>query len=253
MSSLARWVAERVFPIFIPLIAWVVGVETATHTGWIAPYILPPPSEVIATLIDDRGEYFKAAQDTVAAAFLGLFLSTSLGLAAALILAWSRWLERSLYPYAVFFQTVPIVSIAPLLVIWFGYGFSTVVVSAMIVSIFPIIANSVAGFRATPRALRDLFIIYRARRWATLLKLLLPSAVPYLLTGVRISTGLALIGAVVGEFIAGGGLGGLIDTARTQQRLDKVFAAILITSVAGLLFVALLTLVSRTVFRRWGN
>jgi NitT/TauT family transport system permease protein len=230
---------------------WIVSVETLIRTGWVQPYVLPPPLEVIDTLVLDRAEYFNAAIDTLAAAFLGLALSAVLGVGVALMLSSSKWLERSLYPYAVFFQTVPIISIAPLLVIWFGYGFSTVVVSALIVSIFPIIANTVAGFRSALKPLVELFRLYQASRWVTLRKLLLPSAVPYILTGIRISTGLALIGAVVGEFIAGGGLGGLIDTARTQQRLDKVFAAIMLTSLAGVLCVALLNAVSRVLLRNW--
>lgn len=251
MKSIPRFFLEHALPVLLPVFIWVIGVEYLVQHDWIAPYILPPPFEVIDTLVADRLEYLQAARETLGAAFLGLALSTVLGVTIALFLSSSKWLERSLYPYAVFFQTVPIISIAPLLVIWFGYGFSTVVVSALIVSIFPIIANTVAGFRSALRPLVELFRLYQASRWTTLRKLLLPSAVPYVLTGIRISTGLALIGAVVGEFIAGGGLGGLIDTARTQQRLDKVFAAILLTSLAGILCVALLSAASRILLRNW--
>jgi NitT/TauT family transport system permease protein len=159
--------------------------------------------------------------------------------------------QRAFYPYAVFFQTVPIVAIAPLLVIWIGYGWRTVAVSAFIVSAFPVVANTLAGLLSTDPALRDLFRLYGASRTATLLKLRLPFAVPSIMTGLRVAAGLAVIGSIVGEFIAGGGLGGVIDVARTQQRVDKVFAGILLASGLGLTLFLLVNLISRAALRNW--
>ena len=167
------------------------------------------------------------------------------------MLSLSPMLRRAFLPYATFFQTVPIVALAPVLVIWFGFGRPTVIASAFIVSIFPIIANSILGIESTIPRLEDLFRLKRASRFATLWKLQLPSAVPAIFAGLRIASGLAVIGAIVGEFIAGGGLGEVVDAARTQQRLDKVFAAVLLSSCLGLILVILIDLASRLTLRSW--
>jgi len=150
-----------------------------------------------------------------------------------------------LYPYAIFFQTVPIIAIAPLLVIWLGYGLPTVVASSFIVSVFPVIASSVTGLMSTEPILLDLFRLMDASRLQTLFKLRLPAALPQIFSGFRIAAGLAVIGAIVGEFIAGSGLGGLVDASRNQQRVDRVFAAVLLAAILGILFFATLALLTR--------
>jgi NitT/TauT family transport system permease protein len=167
------------------------------------------------------------------------------------LLSSSRAIQRAFYPYAVFFQTVPIIAIAPLLVIWFGYGMKTVIAAAFIVSIFPVIANTLTGLLSTDPALRDLFRLYGASPGVTLVKLRFPAALPQILTGLRVASGLAVIGAIVGEFIGGAGLGSVVDVARTQQRVDKVFAAVLLASVLGLALFGLINLVSVLTLRRW--
>jgi NitT/TauT family transport system permease protein len=126
-----------------------------------------------------------------------------------------------------------------------------VVASAFIVSIFPVIANTLNGILSTDPALRDLFRLYDASPAATLWKLRFPAALPQILTGLRIAGGLAVIGAIVGEFIGGQGLGSVIDIARTQQRTDKVFAAVLLASVLGLALFGVINIASRLVLRRW--
>src|SRR5262249_40925223 len=155
------------------------------------------------------------------------------------------------YPYAVFFQTVPVIAIAPLLVIWFGYGLPTVVASSFICGIFPVIASTLVGLQSTDPALLDLFRLYRATRTEALRKLKLPFALPAILTGARISAGLSVIGAIVGEFIGGGGLGGIVDEARTQQRVDRVFAAVLLASLLGLVFFGAIHGLSHFLLRKW--
>jgi len=235
----------------IPLVIIAAVAEMLSRYGAVAPYILPPPTDILATFSSDSAEYFNATKETIGAALLGLALAGISGVIIAVLFSSSRLIERSLYPYATFFQTVPIVSIAPLLVIWFGFGFRTVVISSFIVSIFPVIANTFAGLRSTDPALLDLFRLYGSSRLNILLKLRLPQAVPQILTGLKISAGLAMIGAVIGEFIAGGGLGGVIDASRTQQRLDKVFAAVLLASFSGLLLLFLLNLLSNSILKTW--
>ena len=175
---------------------------------------------------------------------------------AAITLASSKWLERALYPYTVFLQTVPIVAIAPLLVLWFGPGLRAVAVSAFIVSVFPVIANTLAGLRSVDPALRDLFRLYGASRSATLFKLELPAAVPEVVTGLRVASGLAVIGTIVGEFVAGfsegsAGLGILVLSSYRQLRTDLLFAAVLTAAGLGLALFAAVNFIGTRLLRRW--
>jgi NitT/TauT family transport system permease protein len=219
--------------------------------GWVAAYLVPAPTAILAAMVENRVELGEAFLKTSAGALLGFALSTFGGVAIAVLLSSSRTIQRSFYPYAVFFQTVPIIAIAPLLVIWFGYGMRTVVASAFVVSIFPVIANTLTGLLSTDAALRDLFQLYGASPRVTLFKLSFPAALPQILTGLRVASGLAVIGAIVGEFIGGEGLGSVVDIARTQQRVDKVFAAVLLASALGLALFGLINLISNVTLRRW--
>jgi len=164
-----------------------------------------------------------------------LGVAVAIGTLLALVFSLSEWLERALYPYALFFQTVPVVAVAPLLVIWFGFGRPTVVASSAIVAFFPVLAGGLAGLRSAEPSLMDLFRLYGASRGRVLVGLRIPSAVPQYLTGLRIAAGLAIVGALVGEFVGGGGLGSVVDVAKTQQRVDKVFGAVLLATLLGFL------------------
>lgn len=236
---------------WIPFLALGLLIEVLVRTGIVPPYLLPTTSDVLISLVRDREELLKGLGSTTVAAVLGLLLSLSLGLFAAVVLSLSTRLRRAFLPYAVFFQTVPIIALAPVLVIWFGFGRPTVMASAFIVSVFPMIANSIAGLLSPDPRLLDLFRLHKASRLQTLWKLRLPTAIPAIFTGLKIAAGLAVIGAVVGEFVAGGGLGEVVDAARTQQRLDKVFAAVLLSSFLGLALVGLIDLVSKLFLRSW--
>ena len=236
---------------WIPFLALGLLIEVLVRTGIVPPYLLPTTSDVLISLVRDREELLKGLGSTTVAAVLGLLLSLGLGLFAAVVLSLSTRLRRAFLPYAVFFQTVPIIALAPVLVIWFGFGRPTVMASAFIVSVFPMIANSIAGLLSPDPRLLDLFRLHKASRLQTLWKLRLPTAIPAIFTGLKIAAGLAVIGAVVGEFVAGGGLGEVVDAARTQQRLDKVFAAVLLSSFLGLALVGLIDLVSKLFLRSW--
>ena len=173
-----------------------------------------------------------------------------------IVLSSSRWVQQAFYPYAVFFQTVPIIAIAPMLVYWFGFGLKSVAVSAFIASVFPVIANTLAGLLSTDPALEDLFTLYGAGSIARLWKLRLPSALPSILTGLRIAAGLAVIGTVVGEFLVGvlgsrEGLGVKVVSGIKYGKIDKVFAAVLLASLLGLALFAAVNLASAVMLRRW--
>ena len=249
-SRARQWLAAAGPPLAV-LVVGVVALELGVKLFHAREFLLPPPSKVLKTIADDGAELWPAAGETALAAAIGFAASTVFGVAAAVLLSSARWVQRAFYPYAVFFQTVPIIAIAPLLVVWIGYGLKTVAVSAFIVSAFPVVANTLAGLLSTEPALRDLFRLYGAGKVDTMLKLRLPFALPATLTGLRIAAGLAVIGAIVGEFIAGGGLGGVIDVSLTQQRVDKVFAGVLLASLLGLTLFLIVNLISRLALRNW--
>jgi NitT/TauT family transport system permease protein len=250
---------RRLAPLAPPMTALVgiVGAwEILVKTLDVPFYLLPPPSAIARAALGSATDLLRAATVTGRAALYGFLLSAAFGTLAAIALSASRGLERALYPYTVFLQTVPIVAIAPLLVLWFGAGMRAVAVSAFIVSVFPVIANVLAGIRSVEPPLRDLFRLYGASRAATLVKLELPSALPSLMTGLRVAGGLAVIGAIVGEFVAGfseagAGLGIVILSAYRQLRTDLLFAAVLFASMLGLLLFCAVHVTGHLLLRRW--
>jgi NitT/TauT family transport system permease protein len=243
-------------PPLVALVVLLVAWESIARGLSIPAYLLPPPSAIAIAASRELPDLTSAAVVTGRAALYGFLLSAVLGALSAVVLSTSRTLERALYPYTVFLQTVPIVAIAPLLVLWFGAGLKAVAVSAFIVSVFPVIANTLAGIRGVEPALRDLFRLYGASRLDTLLKLELPSALPSLVTGLRVAAGLAVIGAIVGEFVAGfseggAGLGILVLSSYRQLRTDLLFAAVLFASGLGLLLFGAVNLLGYVLLRRW--
>ena len=248
MIMRSRW-TNLLLPL-VPLVVACAVAEVAVRRNWVPAYLVPAPSQIAKAFTTDR-DLWKATGETALASVAGFVLSAVVGLLIAIALSSSRWVQRMFYPYAVLFQTVPIIAIAPMLVIWVGYGMPTVVVSAFIVSVFPVIANAINGLLSTDPALVDLFRLYGARRGATLWKLRLPFALPAILTGLRVAGGLAVIGAIVGEFITGGGLGGIIDASRTQQRIARVFAVLVLASLLGIALFGVVNLISRQLLKNW--
>ena len=246
----AAWPAALALGLFV--LAWEVSVRALA----IPAFLLPPPSAILRTVIAERGVLGAALVTTAEGALGGYLLSALFGTVAGVLLSQSRGLERGLYPYTVFLQTVPIVAIAPLLVLWFGPGLRAVAVSAFIVSVFPVIANTLAGLRSVDPGLRDLFRLYGAGRLATLVKLSIPSAVPSIVTGLRVASGLAVIGTIVGEFVAGfsedaAGLGIMVLAAYRQLRTDLLFASVLTAAALGLALFGAVNLAGALLLRRW--
>jgi NitT/TauT family transport system permease protein len=244
--------ARFLYPL-IPFLVVIVVTEVLCRKEILPRFLFPAPSQILSCILDDPSSFKAAFLETAYGSSLGLFISIVVGLSFSLLLAASRFIRMMFYPYATFFQTVPIIAIAPLLVIWFGYGTATVVASAFIVSVFPIIANSVLGLTHTDPDLLNLFQMMGASNAKTLIHLRFPYALPQILGGFKISAGLAVIGAIVGEFISGSGLGGLVDTARNQQRIDRVFAAVILASALGILFFSLISGLNQLLLRYWYN
>jgi NitT/TauT family transport system permease protein len=235
----------------LPLLTLILALEFLVRSKTIPAFIVPAPSSILKAFTTDTQELVDGAFSTAFSALSGLLLSFFFGTLFSIGLSLSKILRQAFYPYAIFFQTVPVISIAPILVIWFGFGRPTVIAAAFIVSIFPIIASTLLGIESTDPNLLDLFDIYSASPLQKLLKLRLLFALPQIFTGLRIAAGLAVIGAIAGEFIGGSGLGSVVDTARTTQRIDIVFAAVLISSLIGLVFVGAINLLSWLSLRRW--
>jgi NitT/TauT family transport system permease protein len=246
------WI-NAVWPPALVFLAIVLTMELIVRGGLVPSYLVPAPSKVFTTLLssNDGADLLRATGETAKAAGAGFLLSAIAGVALAIALSSARWIQRAFYPYAIFFQTVPIIAIAPLLVIWIGFDIRTVIASAFIVSVFPVIANTLTGLLSTDPALRDLFRLYGASHAAALWKLRLPFALPNIMTGLRIAAGLSVIGAIVGEFITGSGLGGVIDIARTQQRIDKSFAGLIWAAALGIALFAIVNATSRYTLRNW--
>lgn len=240
--------------ILIPIFTFALVIliwEILIKTNIIASYLLPAPTQIFESFQLDFDELYRQFSLTFIGAFTGLLLSTFLGVTIGILLSTSKAIEYAFFPYAVFFQTVPIVAIAPLLIIWFGYGLPSVIACSFIISIFPIIVNTLTGILRTPPELLDLFKLYGASKFQSLFKLEVPSATPYILSGLRIAAGLSVIGAIVGEFLGGSGLGSIVEVSRRQQRIDKMFAAILLASLLGLVAVLLIDLISAYLLRKW--
>lgn len=223
----------------------------------IHPIVLPSPSRVAAAAWQERTTLLVGFGVTGGAALLGLLTSIVLGTMVAIVFSQSRWIRSAFYPYVVFLQTVPIVAIAPLLITWFGYGFRTVVMVATIISLFPVISNVTAGLLSVDQNLRDLFRLSRASRWQTLIKLRIPFAISHLILGTRISAGLAVIGAIIGEFFVGNGatgyagLGTLMTGWQNLARTDALMAVVLTSTLLGLMMIAVVNFCARVLLWRW--
>lgn len=235
------------------LLAWDIFVRVTK----MPPYLLPGPFLVLKTLISDWNILFSALIITLQITIAAFILAVVSGLLVAILFAQNKWIERSLFPYAVILQTTPIVAIAPLIIIWLKNStFAALVVCAWIVAFFPIVSNTTLGLNSIDHNLSNVFQLYRASRWQTLLYLRLPAAMPYFLGGLRISGGLALIGAVVAEFVAGtggsrSGLAYQILMASYNLQIPRMFAALFLIGALGVSIFVLLTILSNFVLKNW--
>jgi NitT/TauT family transport system permease protein len=252
MSRLLKAVLPPLLLLACVLAAWQIVLLVSD----IPAYLLPSPAEVWSVSFQRSSQLGAATGITAVGAISGFLASIVLGSAIALIFSQSRVIRSSCYPYAIFLQTVPIVAIAPLIVTWLGTGTHSVVVIACIISLFPVITNVTTGLISIDPGLQDLFRLHRASRLQVLLKLQIPNALPYLVTGARISSGLAVVGAIVGEFFVGygtqdHGLGYIILYAGPQLKTDQLFAATIASALLGVALFAITSLVGRAMLGRW--
>jgi NitT/TauT family transport system permease protein len=245
---------DRMIPVLV--FAALIGLwEAIVRLAAIPPYVLPAPSLIAQTLANDWATLSASLWVTLRITALALALATGIGVALAILFAQWRWLERSFFPIAVILQVTPIIAIAPLLLVYLEPG-SAVLACAFLVAFFPILSNTALGLASADHNLRDLFELYGASRWQEMALLRLPSALPYFLGGLRIAGGLALIGAIAAEIAAGAagqgaGLAYRIVEAGYRLNIPRMFAALVLISVAGVIIYLLLEAISRLLLWRW--
>ena len=220
-------------------------------------YILPAPTDIFLSLNDNLSELLLAALNTLKITLFAFLIATLVAIGLAIIFSLSKILEISLYPITVIFQVTPVVAIAPLIIIWVGLDNAeiAILILSVIVAFFPVLANTNLGFRSVDKNLKELFLINRASKWQTLTKLNLPYATPYILTGMKTSIGLALIGTVVAEFVAGtgssAGLSWIIIESGNRLDIAKLFSALLLLVLSGIFLFLLMSTIEYSILRRW--
>ena len=250
-ERIGRWV----LPIAIMALAILAWDRICVWNG-IPQYILPRPGVVAATLWADRALLFSSLLVTLRITFLSLILAVVGGVGLAILFAQSKWVEMSLFPFAIVLQVTPIVAIFPLINIYVDNQTAKLLLCSWIVAFFPILSNTTLGLNSVDRNLIDLFKLNGASRWQELRLLRLPASMPYFLGGLKIAGGLSLIGAVVAEFVAGAGgqssgLASRIIEAGYRLNAPRLFAALFLISLTGIVIFLVLTLISHLVLRRW--
>lgn len=250
---------ERMLMWLMPAITMLLAIgawEWAVRAYEIPHYLIPAPSRIWSTLMTDGPSLLGSAWFTVKLTFMALALAVIGGVGLGALFALSRPLEMSLFPFAVILQVTPVVAIAPLILIYVDSTFAALLICAWIVAFFPILSGTVVGLRSADHNLRDLFTLYRATPWQRLRFLLAPSALPFFMASLKVAGGLALIGAVVAEFVAGTtgrntGLASRIIESSFRNEIPRMFAALVLVSLLGIAIFVLTSWLSRRVLGHW--
>ena len=250
---------EKVLRIVVPVAMLVIGI-VAWHFvvvgNNIPKYILPTPYDVVQSLLNDWPTLLPALGVTLRITFTALILALVGGVAMAILLVQSKWIELALFPYAVILQVTPVIAIAPLLLIYVHDTQAVLLIIAFLVAFFPILSNMVAGLKSVDHNLLNLYELYGASRWQTLIYLKLPAALPYFMAGLRIAGGLALIAAVVAEFAAGtagqgSGLAFRLLEAQYRLNIPRLFAALILLTSTGIAIFGLTSFIAWFSLHRW--
>ncbi|WP_449396251.1 ABC transporter permease [Devosia riboflavina] len=254
-SSVSERVLSIVIPIFMVLLA-IAAWQAHIMINEVPRYIMPAPLDVVNALWTDWGTLSPSLLVTLRITVMALGLALLGGVGLAIILVQSRWIELALFPFAVILQVTPMIAIAPLLIIYMPDTQSALLTCAFVVAFFPILSNMVAGLKSVDHNLLNLFELYGASRWQTLIHLKLPSSLPYFAAGLRIGGGLSLIAAVVAEFAAGSagkGSGLAFRLLESGYRLNypRLYAALVLLMLTGVAIFALTSLISWAMLHRW--
>jgi len=242
-------IKKRLGEIFLPIL-FFLGIlviwEAFVFIFNIPEYLLPKPTEIFSEIATNLSSLLKHTGITMLEAVIGFLLGNILGFIAAVFFSHSETAEKGLYPYAIALKTTPILAMAPLLVLWFGTGIISKVVASAIVCFFPILVNTVKGLKSVDKDYLDLLKSFSARKYQIFIKLRLPNSLPYIFSAIKISTGLAVVGAIVGEFVgAKEGIGFIILTSTYHLETVRMFAAIIMSALSGILFFYLISLTEK--------
>ena len=254
-AARAERIARIAAPLAIGLLALAIW-EVVVRLNHIPHYILPGPLLVLQSLIEDWGTLWPSLLITLQITFMALAVAIVGGVGLAILFTTSKWIELSFFPFAVILQVTPIIAIAPLILIYVDNTYAALLICAWIVAFFPILANTTLGLNSADHNLVDLFQLYGASRWQTLVHLRLPAAMPYFLGGLKIAGGLSLIGAIVAEFAAGtagtgSGLAYRILEAGYRLNIPRMFAAVFLISLTGILIFLAFSLLAHLILRKW--
>jgi NitT/TauT family transport system permease protein len=219
-------------------------------------FILPPPHEVLAVFFDEktRQDIFAALWVTTQTMLFGLFMASLIGISWAVAMSQAKWIERSTYPYAVILQSIPVLAITPLISFWIDDAFLARTAVCVLIALFPMVSNTYFGLKSVDSSHLELFRLQKATRWTTLSKLQMPAASPAIFAGLRISAGLAVVGAVVGDFFFQQGvigIGALIRRYQSRLQTDELFASVLVASLLGVVVFLIFGWIARVAVGRW--
>lgn len=218
----------------------VAGWWFVTARGMVPTYLVPSPGDVVTTMIEDRALLAENTYITLYETVIGFVLAGILGLVTAVLIVYSSTLEKALYPVILFAQVIPKIAIAPILVVWFGFGMTPKIVLAVLIAFFPVVISGVAGLRSVDPELLDLSATMGASRWKTFRKIRFPGALPSLMAGLKVAVTLAVVGAVVGEFVgASSGLGFVLLLASGNLNAPLLFADLILMSTIGVVLFVL--------------
>ena len=247
---------ERILPPFLAFVLFILIWQVVVWITGLRPAFLPAPLDVVNAFIENRESLLEAAWFTFRTSVTAFMVVLLLGTLIAFALSSNKFVERALYPYAVLLQATPVIAIVPIIIIWCGIGFLPIVIISVLVAIFAVIANTTQGLISVENNLQNLFRLYGANKLQTLLKLKLPFALPFMVTGWRIAAGLVVVGAVVGEFYAGagggnGGLGIIIVAAASRLKTPYLFSASLSAALLGVIFFTLVSYLGHLLLKNW--
>jgi NitT/TauT family transport system permease protein len=249
-------VVMRLLPPVLVVCLFLLVWSAVVQVFGIKEYLLPGPLDVLGALRSDADQLASATLRTAISTVSGFLVAAVVGVVLGSVLGLNRWVERGLYPPTLLLQMVPLIAIAPLFVVWFGFGARSTIAATVVVAVFPVIANTLGGIRSAAPEHRELFRLCEAGRWATWWKLELPSATPSIITGLRVAAGLSVIGAITAEFVSGytgedAPLGAIIMGSVKTFRTDLMFAAVLIASLVGFLLFGIVNLIGWLLLHRW--
>lgn len=244
----ARSLSADILPPLVALTAAFLLWEGLMRVLDVPVYLVPRPSQVFARLWQEPGYFGRAALTTLYEALAGFALGASVALVGAIIMAHSRLLEKSLFPLAILVKVTPIVAVAPLFTIWFGFGLMPKVFIAALITFFPVLVNAITGFRSVNATVMEFLLSLNAAPWEIFLKLRLPSALPFLFAAFKVSITLSVIGAVVAEWTgASQGLGRIIWLSHVDLNMPTLFAAIIVLAAMGVSLYFILAVIERRV------